>query len=40
MVEGLLVGFEFDEKIDVTVNALFPPSQMSRRVPVAEHPAI
>ena len=24
MVEGLLVGFEFDEKIYVAVNALFP----------------
>ena len=27
MVEGLLVGFEFDEKIYVAVNALFPPHE-------------
>jgi hypothetical protein len=40
MVEGLLVGFEFDEKIYVAVNALFSPSRMNRRVPVAAHPAI
>ena len=37
MVEGLPVGFEFDEKIDVAVNALFPltnePKSPSRRTP-------